>query len=313
MQTAKKRSIIDAHVHLYDHRQNRHEFLERDDPMFQALVGDYSSLPKNYGLHDYLAASPELKLEGLIWTEFLSADPVQEVRWAQRLANTMPVPTALIGLVDFLDPDLERRLQIYADCPNVAGVREHLGWDATNPLRRFAKRPDLLTDTRWLQGLALLARHRFTCSLEVFAPQLPALEAVVRSHPGIHFTIAVMGWPLSTDRAGFAAWKRDMAALSECPNVRVVISAIECIFGMHWTISQVQPWIEPLIDLFGPYRIMFGSHRPICGLCSTYPEPYRAYEAMVAGLSDSEQDAVFRSNAAEWFFPSIDTSIHKSR
>jgi len=312
MQTGKRRSVLDAHVHLYDHRQNRHEFLEQEDPMFRALVGDYSSLPKSYGLHDYLAASPGVKVEGLVWTEFLSADPVQEVLWAQRLAQTLPVPTALIGLVDFLAPDLESRLDIYSECPNVAGVREHLGWDETNPLRRFARRPDLLTDSTWLQGLRQLTNYRFTCSLEVFASQLATLHAVIRAHPEIDFTVAVMGWPLSTDASGFASWKRDMAALSECPNLRVVVSAMECIFGMRWEVSEVQPWIDQLMDLFGPYRIMFGSHRPICGLCLTYPEPYRAYEAMVAGLSDAEQDAVFRKNAAEWFLSRLSKSAQKS-
>jgi predicted TIM-barrel fold metal-dependent hydrolase len=187
----------------------------------------------------------------------------------------------------------------------VAGVREHLGWDEGNPLRRFAKRPGLLTDPAWLRGLGILNRYRFKCSLEVFAPQLGSLLSVVQRYPGIHFAIAVMGWPLDTDASGFASWRRSLAALSACPNAAIVISAIECVFGMNWSIASAQPWINSIFELFGTGRVMFGSHLPICRLSSSYPDVSRAHSALTAGLTETEQDAVFRQNAAAWYFAEL--------
>lgn len=166
---------------------------------------------------------------------------------------------SLVGLVEFLAPDLEARLEAYAQCRSVTGVREHLGWDRGNPLRRFAKRPDLLTDPQWRNGLSLLKRYDFKCSLEVFSPQLPDLLLVIQRNPEIGFTIAVMGWPLAVDESGFTGWKESLQSLSACENARIVISAIECIFGMAWSMPQVQPWVETVFDLFGPKRTMFGS------------------------------------------------------
>jgi predicted TIM-barrel fold metal-dependent hydrolase len=215
---------------------------------------------------------------------------------------------AIVGLVDFLAPDLEERLDAYAECANVAAVREHLGWDRENPLRRFAKRPDLLTDPQWRRGLTRLARYRFKCSLEVFSPQLPDLLTVVRLNPNIGFTIAVMGWPIATDKYEFTRWRHNLVHLSACENTRIVVSAIECIFGMAWSIDKVQPWLDTVLELFGVERTMFGSHHPICGLSSTHPTPYPAYEAMTASLSNSERDAVFRANAAVWFFAGLPLS-----
>jgi hypothetical protein len=52
----------------------------------------------------------------------------------------------MVVRVDFLDPALEERLEAYAALPDVVAVREHPGWDTGNALRRFAQRPDLLTD-----------------------------------------------------------------------------------------------------------------------------------------------------------------------
>jgi predicted TIM-barrel fold metal-dependent hydrolase len=115
---------------------------------------------------------------------------------------------AIVGLASFLAPDLEATLDAYSQCPNVTSVREHLGWDDKNPMRRFAKRPDLLRDARWREGLKLLGRYNLKCSLELFSPQLPDLLPVVRENPATGFTIAVLGWPSSTDQQGFTHWNK---------------------------------------------------------------------------------------------------------
>lgn len=297
-----KRKIVDVHLHLYDHTQNRHEFLESEDKMFHALVGDYSSLPRTYRLEDYLADASDVEVEGLVWNEFLSSDAVKEVRWAERLAETAALPVALVGLVDLLAPDLEKTLDAYAQCSHLVAVRQHLRWDEQNALRRFAPRGDLLADPRLLQGLKSLAKYKFKCSLEMFAPQLVDFRAVVEKTPDVSFWIPVIGWPLDLSRSGFVQWKQDMQALSEYPNVHITVSALECVFGMDWAVADAMPWIATLFEVFGAHRIMFGSHRPLCKLSRSFPNPYRAYDKFVAGLTASEQEAVFRRNAAAWFF-----------
>ena len=88
----KKPEVVDAHAHLYDWRQNRYSFLEKPDFLFQALIGDYSSLPRVFGLDDYLKLNPEVTIRGLVWHEFVSADPVREVAWAQELAGILRYP-----------------------------------------------------------------------------------------------------------------------------------------------------------------------------------------------------------------------------
>ena len=208
---------------------------------------------------------------------------------------------AIVGLVDFLAPDLEARLDAYAGCGHVAAVREHLGWDEVDAMRRFAIRGDLLTDARWREGLSLLAKYRLKCSLEIFSPHLT--RWIRRGAPEIGFTIAVMGWPSSVDDAEFARWKRDMGALAACQNVLVSISALECVFGMSFLAgSEARRWVEPVMEPFGTERVMFGSHRPISLLARKVANPYDIYEEMTRNLSETERDAVFRGNAARWFF-----------
>lgn len=294
-------TIVDAHAHWYDGNANTHRFLDRKDEVYEALVGDYSVLPRSYLADAYRADSASCRVEGMVWHEYLSEDPAREVRWAQRMAEESPVPLALVGLADFLDPQLEERLDLYGSLPNVMAVREHLGWDTGNPLRRMAKRAGLLQDPRWRRGLECLRGRELKCGLEVFSPQLPDLLEVVRLHPEVGITLAVMGWPLDLSPEGFRQWRRDIGLLSRCENVRMGISAIECIFGMDWQVEQVRPWVLALIEVFGPGRCMFGSHLPIDKLSFGFETLYSAYRQMVADFSPEERDAMFRGNAAEWF------------
>ena len=123
-----RRKIVDSHLHLYDSRAIRDGIFEHRDPIFEALVGDYGPLPRAYGLDDYLRATQSRDVSGLVWHEFIAEDRVAEMAWAQQLAASSPVPVALVGLVDFADPDLQQRLEAYRDVRGLAAVRQHLVW-----------------------------------------------------------------------------------------------------------------------------------------------------------------------------------------
>jgi predicted TIM-barrel fold metal-dependent hydrolase len=158
-----------------------------------------------------------------------------------------------------------------------------------------------MTDPAWLKGLNNLKGTDLRCGLEVFAPQLAQVLAVVQEHPDIGFTIAVMGWPTDFGPDGYARWRSDMNALGRCENTCAAISAIECIFGLDWTEEQVEPWITSVVEAFGPSRCMFGSHLPIDALSHGFDGLYDSYERVVAAFSEDERDSMFRTTALSWF------------
>jgi predicted TIM-barrel fold metal-dependent hydrolase len=295
--------IVDSHLHFFDHTQNKHTFLDEVDPNYEAFVGNYDALPRRYLLEDYLSDSKDYNVQGVVWHEFLSSDPFKEASWAQHATSQGGIRHALVALVDFLDPDLERKLEQYGDLPNLTAIREHLVWDPDNPRKRFAKRPDLLADPAWIRSLTLLNQRNFKCGLEVFAHQIPELTRVIQNHPNIGFTIAVMGWPLDLSKVGFERWKRDLAVLGQCDNICVDISALECIFSMQWTVHEAQPWISTLMDAVGVSRCMFGSHMPVAKLSMEFADLYERYAQFCAGLSANEADELFFGVADRWFNP----------
>jgi predicted TIM-barrel fold metal-dependent hydrolase len=119
-----------------------------------------------------------------------------------------------------------------------------------------------LQDHRWRHGLEELRGRRFRCSLEVFSPQLPNLLPVFEGNPEVGFTLAVMGWPADAEQETFRRWRSDLRRLSVCPNTRIIVSGLECIFGMNWVVQDAEPWLDAVFEIFGFERTMFGSSFP---------------------------------------------------
>jgi hypothetical protein len=79
MEAQGKRRIVDAHMHLYDSLENRYEHLEQPDGILEALIGDYSALPKRYRFEDYVPDLRNVEIDGVVWHEFIATDSVREV------------------------------------------------------------------------------------------------------------------------------------------------------------------------------------------------------------------------------------------
>jgi predicted TIM-barrel fold metal-dependent hydrolase len=291
--------ILDSHQHFFDARLLRYPVFLNRSAGFEALVGDYGSMPRVYLPQDYARDTAGLAVAKTVWAEFISDDPVGEVAWAQELVRNTGRPNGLIGVVDFLSPDLERTLDAYRPATHLRCVRQHAGWHPTNSLLRFAQGPDLLSNSVWRRGLASLRHRGLVCELEVFAPQLTEFSSVAASFPDIDFILPVMGWPLDLTAEGRAAWRTGLATVARHPNVAIKIFGLECIFGIRWTVAQVRPWILDAIEVFSPNRCMFASHMPICKLACSFQDLYGAYFSIIRDLSDTEQHRLFHDTAAE--------------
>ena len=65
--------------------------------------------------------------------------------------------------------------------------------------------------------------------------------------------------------------------------------------------DQLRPYVEHLLEHFGPDRLIFGSDWPVVTLRAGYAEWLAAVEALLAGLEREARARIMGLNAVEWY------------
>jgi predicted TIM-barrel fold metal-dependent hydrolase len=277
-----------------------HNHLNAVDPLFSNLLGDYTNLPRKYLLDDYLPNTNH-QVSGIVWHEFVSDEPNKEINWAANYLKSIDLEYAMVAKVDFSDPDFDKTMNFLKQYPRVTAVRQHMAYHPTDPLKRFTPHSSYFENAIWHKNLKKMSHLPYKCGLEIFSNQLHDAINVIKTYPNIEFTISLMGWPYVISPECFTEWHGQLQKLKNLDNICVQISALECIFGMDWTNSIVQPWIDAAITAVGINRCMFGSHSPICNLARDFQQQLNSYEKFFEPFSDHEKNMFFHDVAQNWF------------
>ena len=68
-----------------------------------------------------------------------------------------------------------------------------------------------------------------------------------------------------------------------------------------WKIDHLRPYVEHVIDCFGPQRIVWGSDWPVMTLKSDYERWLDAAQELIAPLPESDQRALTGLNALRFY------------
>lgn len=273
---------IDAHLHVWD-------LAVRDQPW----TAGHSPLERSFALSD---VQPELaanRFDGAVVMQTVAvADETPELL---ALAARERSVAGVVGWVDVTAADVSTRLAVLAAQPggeSLVGVR-HQVQDELDP--RWLCRPDVR------RGLAAVAEAGLAYDLLVAPPQLPAVIETVADLPELRFVLDHGGNP-DIASGGLQPWASHIADLSIEPNVAVKLSGLATAADPEaWTVSQLRPYADVLIEAFEPHRIMFGSDWPVCLLASSYDTWVNAATALTAALTEAEREAIFGGTAAEWY------------
>lgn len=287
--------VIDPHVHFWALGQGNQPWLECPKPN---LLGDYSSMARDFGPEELLAERGDIELLGLVHVEADAVDPLAETRWltAQLAQYETSLPSALVVGADLSQPDAGARLA--AQCgltDRVRGVRQILNVHA-DPLYDYVGR-HYMQEPRWQENFALLKRWGLSFDLQIYPAQMAQAARLAAEHPETPFVLNHAG--MYVDRqgvAGWRAWREGLRLLAAEENVTVKLSG----FGMldhHWTLGSIRPLVLEAIDVFGVERCLFASNYPVDGLYARYQDIWHAYAELVADASADEKRALFIDNA----------------
>jgi len=289
--------VVDPHIHLWDLKTHHYPWLANPGVSF---VGDARELKHDYLLADLLREAGEVEVLKVVHVEANHdpADPVEETRWLQGLANeagSRGMPNGIVAGVDLSAPDATQVLEGHAAFANTRGIRQILNVHE-NKLFDYIGR-HLMRDSVWRENFALLRRYDMSFDMQIYPSQMDEAVALAQAHADTQIIINHAG--MFVDRssvAGYRAWRDGMRKLAGCPNVTVKLSGFG-MFDHQWTVESLRPYVLETIDAFGVERAMFASNFPVDRLFGSYEDLWRAYASIVADASVAEKDALFRRNA----------------
>jgi L-fuconolactonase len=275
--------IIDAHHHIWDPAARRHD---RPTGM--------PRLRRAFGLADYAKESAAEGVTSSVLVQVLpsTVETGELLAAAAGTAGRTPAVAAVIGWADLTADDVRDRLDRLRARPGgdrLAGVR-HLVQDEPDP--NWLSRPDVR------RGLRAVGEAGLVYDLLVRPSQLPAVLRVTAELDEVRFVLDHAGKP-EISEGRIEPWAGLVAEMAALPNLACKLSGLVTEAGPAWTPESFEPYVDHLLESFGPGRLMFGSDWPVCTIAASYAEVTAlARELLASRLSETEQAAVFGLTAA---------------
>lgn len=94
----------------------------------------------------------------------------------------------------------------------------------------------------------------------------------------------------------FEDWAVRIDELAALPHVWIKLSGITAYFP-NATVALMQPWVDHVLDRFGPERVIWGGDWPVVNLGAGLPRWIAMSRELIAGLSAADQAAIGSGNA----------------
>ena len=277
-------SRVDAHHHVWD-------LAVRDQAW---LAGEpFASIRRTFDVGDL---APDAAAVGVTATVLVQTVPVaDETPEMLRTAAAEDLVAAVTGWVDLTAPSV-------AD--DLAALRGGIGGDYLRAIRHLVQDepdPDWLDRPDVRRGLRAVADAGLGYELLVKPPQLPAALRVVADLPEVEFVLDHCAKPYIADGI-IQPWADQIRELSRQVNITCKLSGLVTEANWSaWTADDLRPYVNVVVDAFGPDRLMFGSDWPVCLLASSYKRWVEAVDELIADLSEDERDAITGGTAHRFY------------
>ncbi|MEU8752729.1 amidohydrolase family protein [Streptomyces chartreusis] len=274
-------TIVDAHHHVWDLSVRDQDWIT--GPELQPLRRDF-------GVGDL---APEARAAGVDRTVLVQTITVlEETPEFLALAAEHELIAGVVGWTDLTRPDIADELSRLRELPGgryLKGIRHQVQGEAD---------PEWLLRADVRRGLAAVAEAGLVYDLVVLPHQLPACARAAADLPELTFVLDHSGKPPIASGTR-EPWTRDVRALAALPNTVCKLSGLVTEADLaDWTVADLRPYADAVLEAFGPGRLMFGSDWPVCTLAATYAEVLAAAEQLTDVLSDAERTRVFEGTAA---------------
>ncbi|MGW7413599.1 amidohydrolase family protein [Streptomyces sp. NPDC054863] len=272
--------VVDAHHHVWDLSVRDQDWIT--GPELAPIRRDF--LVPDLAVE---AAAAGVSATVLVQTVTVAAETPEFLA----LAEAHELIAGVVGWTDLTAPDVTDRLAGLRSLPGgefLVGIRHQV---QAEPDPDWLLRPDVR------RGLAAVADAGLAHDLVITPGQLPTATKAARALPGLSFVLDHLGKP-PVALGALEPWASAVRELAALPNVTCKLSGLVTEANwQHWTVSDLRPYAEVVLEAFGPSRVMYGSDWPVCRLASSYAQVLDVARELTLGLSPAERAEVFAGTA----------------
>jgi predicted TIM-barrel fold metal-dependent hydrolase len=268
-------SLLDTHQHLV-YREKASYGWTKDIPLLAE---------GNFTLDDYKTLTEGLGIGGTLFMETGVDDPdyQQETRFVKSLADNSD--NGMIGLISSIRPESDEAFEAWLEETiemGVVGYRRilHVMPDDTSQSDIFRKN---------VRKIGVSGKTFDIC----FLPgQLPFACELAKACENTKLILNHCGVPdIAGD--GLDPWRQDIKALAQIPNVICKLSGLMayCAPGTS-SLETIEPFVDHVLNCFGPNRMVWGSDWPVVNLAKGLPEWIAVTRKILGKLSADEASSI---------------------
>lgn len=269
---------IDSHHHLW-------KYSHADYPW---ILEDMKSIQQDFLVPELTQAMQAANIDGVVTVQ--ARQSLLETDWLLELATQYDCMRGIVGWVPLTDPAVASHLEKYWHYPKLKAVRHVL---QDEPDDFFMLRED------FNRGVAQLEDVGLRYDILIFERHLPQTIEFVDRHPTQVFILDHIAKPRIKSHV-LSPWRERIRELARRENVYCKLSGLVTEADWKtWSEDDLQPFIDAVLECFGPKRLMFGSDWPVSLLACAYKKWIEVVERSTASLSMWERDRLFGGTAKE--------------
>jgi L-fuconolactonase len=269
---------IDSHHHLWKYSQADYSW----------MMEGMDSIRRDFLLRELEQVMQAGGIDGVVTVQ--ARQSLVETEWLLDLASDRGFMRGVVGWVPLTDATVVTHLDKYATNPKLKAVR-HVLHDEPDDF--YVLRDD------FNRGISKLKELELRYDILIRERYLPQTIEFVDRHPNQIFVLDHIAKPKIKDCL-LSPWREQMRELARRENVYCKLSGLVTEADWNaWTESNLQPFIDAVLECFGPKRLMFGSDWPVSLVACTYKNWIETVERATEFLSPSERDRLFGGTAIE--------------
>ncbi len=267
---------IDAHQHYWK--------LSRGD--YGWLTPDLTVLYKDFLPEDLL---PELNRANVDGTILVQAAPtIEETHFILKLAKEVAEIKGVVGWVDFESPTVLSDIDTLAADEHLVGLR---------PMIQDIPDPHWMLKPQFSKVFDHMSKNNLAFDALVLPKHLESLHQLLERHPCLVTIINHAAKPEIRNNK-LEDWKRNIGHIAKNTQAFCKVSGLTTEASKDWRISELRPYADVLMGLFGAERLIWGSDWPVCLLATDYEEWVRTCEHLFT-QTGSDMNRLFGENAAK--------------